>query len=283
MKSRRSICVIIIGFLIASPFLSQNVSGTLNLGTQGSIPGYRNSYIIWNITECSNFRIRFLYMGTTYSDQYVNPGDMIKLTVLADASFSDSYMYMFGGGGPSDVNPCFVGELEYYNITTGNWTYLNRNPEYIYYGSSYYYAFLMYNSTSGIYYASDVYVEYYLLFIAPLGLSIPDFGDGIIDYYEHSWSDPFDYVNTTSTSLNLTFESGGYNYAKVFEHDNAKMVEEWQYSRSGASVKAEYLNHSYTATPIPVSLPFGSEFLIGTGLCVIGLIIFVRKKALIKK
>ena len=137
MKSRKSLYLMLFGFLILTTFLNQSASGTLYLGDMGSIPGYRNSYAIWNITEASNFQIKVAY-GMGYLNDYAQPGDMLKMTILSESTFRGGYYYIYGGGEASKINPCWVGGIDYFNSSTCEWVSCNADPYQIGYFSSTY-------------------------------------------------------------------------------------------------------------------------------------------------
>ena len=106
-------------------------------------------------------------------------------------------------------------------------------------------------------------------------------GEGLLfeDARSTIYNFPWDDYSATTDTLNLTASSGTeHNYVKL---RNDGIVDSWDYDYNGEQIVCNYSSTGHEAAP--VTIPFGSEFIIGMGICAIGLIIIVRKKILVRK
>lgn len=287
MKVINKIGLVLIAFAIIFPNICQGAFGDINIednSIMGVVPG---TYVIWNITEANNA----YFYGPYYSDPSHNiimAGHQIKLTITGTTFIRETiripideygYMYTYVIG----ENPCLIGTLEYHNTTTNEWLKIHQVENI---------AVLMYNVTIGRLYSAADIVEKYFLTILPINYDLADYGAGIVNSFYDWNTNPdiyfYSQLNITGFSytldtLNLTLEQKsapydvGYNYIKI---RNDGIVSEWSYDFMGSMMTAEFLTKGAPNTSL--AIPFGIEYIIPTGICIIGLIIIVRKHCHIK-
>jgi len=284
MKAINKFNIFLIVFAIIIPNISQSAVGDIKIGDYTLTDVVPSMYIIWNITEANN---AYLYADFYYDHNTIMVGHQFKLTITGTSYIREEVRYYFDEYSYSSSyvisdNPCIIGTLEYYNKSTEEWSKIHQGTNI---------AILMYNNTLGRFYSAVDIVEKYFLIALPTSLNLSDFGEGILNAYYDWNNDPYhyfynkynisDYSYTTNT-LNLTLEENsgpkvGYNYIKL---RNDGIVSEWNYNYDTTTISAEYLSSGILDSGS--SIPFGSEYLIFAGICIIGLIIVVRKHSSIK-
>ena len=270
MKKKQQICLVLTCFLITVPFLGQNAKGAITVGDY-SINSTSGFYINWNVTSVSNFYIMACGMYGCF-DGNVQVGDQFRFVLKGQAYFSDYNPWM-GTGDPTQY-PCFSATLLYYNATKDSWQYILGND---YGGSS---AVLMYNSTSDTYYGAGDFYGKYLLIMLPTNINLTHLGDGLLFEKARNqiYNFPWNSFSATTDTINFTDSSNNYNYIKL---RNDGIVDTWDYEKDGNHIVAEYLSSGHEAPE--ATIPFGADYIVYAGFAVIGLLIIVRKKILIKR
>ena len=135
----------------------------------------------------------------------------------------------------------------------------------------------MYNLTSHEMYTARYLVLNYFLIVIPTDLNLTDFGNAI----QRQYGDIISGYSSFSNTLNLTMETWaqtGYNYIEV---DGNGIVSKWEYNFGSTKIVAEFENIGYIVPNS--SIPYGFEFIFFAGICVIGLVIIVRRRTIVLK
>ncbi|MBN1803138.1 MAG: hypothetical protein JW891_16630 [Candidatus Lokiarchaeota archaeon] len=293
----RKIAYFLIGIFSLVPIFAQNGMCATEL-YDFSLTISPGTSVIWNITECNDFKIAYEY---TENENFYNVvknvsvNGQFRFTFVTTAFLGD--IYEISRGIETDPLPATVGTIEYRESLTDTWhQILGNDISYFYRSYGSYYTFLSHNSSNNEYFTvfvqssvrigngdDDYYIDSheffgkYLLFALPPNMNLASYVEATAKRNRNDFQLLYDNYICTSNSMNITNVKGEYNYAE-FRDDG--ITNRWEFKRNSSEISAIYHIQEFNTPSESDSIPFGMEFLIISGGCIAGLLFLVNRNRL---